>query len=86
MLVRDHINLFGLAGCSPLIGPNDERFGPRFFAVNHLYQELWRLLARQAAQEVGQPQSNELTRGPPELVQHFRLKGEFTSAQERCMS
>jgi hypothetical protein len=27
----------------------------------------------------------ELTRGPPELVQHFRLLGEFTSAQERCM-
>ncbi len=32
------------------------------------------------------PQSNELTRGPPELAQHFRLQGEFTSAQERCMS
>ncbi len=31
-------------------------------------------------------QSYELTRGPPELVQHFRLQGEFTSAQERCMS
>jgi hypothetical protein len=26
-------------------------------------------------------QSNELTRGPPELVQHFLL-----SAKERCMS
>jgi hypothetical protein len=32
------------------------------------------------------PQSKELTRGPPELVQHFRLWEEFTSAQERCMS
>jgi hypothetical protein len=32
------------------------------------------------------PQSNELTRGPPELVQHFRLEGEFTSVQERCMA
>ncbi len=31
-------------------------------------------------------QSNELTRGPTELVQHFRLQGEFISAQERCMS
>jgi hypothetical protein len=28
----------------------------------------------------------ELTRGPPELVQHFHFKREFTSAQERCMS
>jgi hypothetical protein len=25
-------------------------------------------------------------RGPPELVQHFRLLGEFTSAQWRCVS
>ncbi len=26
------------------------------------------------------PQSNELTRGTTKLVQHFRLKGEFTLA------
>ncbi len=31
-------------------------------------------------------QRNKLNRGPPELVQHFRLQGEFTSAQERCLS
>ena len=31
-------------------------------------------------------QSNELTRGLPELAQHFCLKGDFTSAQERCMA
>ncbi len=31
-------------------------------------------------------QSNELTRRPPELVQHFRSQREFTSTQERCMS
>jgi hypothetical protein len=31
-------------------------------------------------------QSTELTRGPPELVLHFRLYGYFISAQERCMS
>jgi hypothetical protein len=30
-------------------------------------------------------QSTELTRGPPELVQHFRLCREFTSAQKRSM-
>jgi hypothetical protein len=29
-------------------------------------------------------QRNELIRRPPELVQHFRLYGEFTSAQERA--
>jgi hypothetical protein len=31
-------------------------------------------------------QSNDLTRGTTELVQHFRLLGEFTSAQERCLT
>ncbi len=30
--------------------------------------------------------STELTRGPPELVQHFRLQRELTSAKECCMS
>jgi hypothetical protein len=29
-------------------------------------------------------QSNELTGGDTELVQHFCLQGEFTSAHERC--
>ncbi len=32
------------------------------------------------------PQSTELTRGPSNLVQHFCLQRDFTSAQERCMS
>jgi hypothetical protein len=34
----------------------------------------------------GSVQSKELTRGLTELVQHCRLKGELTSAQERCMT
>src|SRR5579863_1464359 len=33
MLIRDHINLPGMAGENPLIGPNDERFGQRFPAL-----------------------------------------------------
>merc|ERR1712032_1435787 len=53
MLVCDHINMFGLAGNSPLRGPNDESFGPRFFALNGLYDIRLRQLARQAAEEVG---------------------------------
>jgi len=53
MLVCDHINMFGLAGNSPLRGPNDESFGPRFFALNGLYDTRLRQLARQAAQQVG---------------------------------
>jgi len=53
MLVCDHINMFGLAGNSPLRGPNDESFGPRFFALNGLYDSKLRELARQAAEQVG---------------------------------
>ena len=52
MLVKDHINMFGLGGQSPLQGPNDEYFGPRFFDVNQLYSDRWRHLAREAAKEV----------------------------------
>jgi len=53
MLVCDHINMFGLAGNSPLRGPNDESFGPRFFALNGLYDTRLRELARSAAKQVG---------------------------------
>ena len=34
-------------------GPNDESFGPRFFALNGLYDSKLRELARQAAEQVG---------------------------------
>ena len=34
MIITDHINL---QGCNPLVGPNDEEFGPRFFPVDSLY-------------------------------------------------
>merc|ERR1719153_1010956 len=53
MLVCDHINMFGLAGNSPLRGPNDESFGPRFFALNGLYDNRQRELAKNAAKQVG---------------------------------
>ena len=53
MLVRDHINMFGLSGESPLRGPNDESFGPRFFSVNNLYDAKWREVAVEAAERVG---------------------------------
>lgn len=34
MLITDHINF---QGCNPLIGPNDDTFGPRFFPVDAAY-------------------------------------------------
>src|SRR5947209_7235885 len=49
MLIRDHINMPGLAGASPLVGPNDERFGERFPALAHAYDTSLRSLARSVA-------------------------------------
>lgn len=37
MVIKDHLNLPGWAGFSPLIGPNDETFGPRFPAMSEAY-------------------------------------------------
>ena len=47
MVLKDHINLPGFACRHPLKGPNDERFGPRFFPTNDLYNKKYRDIARQ---------------------------------------
>jgi purine-nucleoside phosphorylase len=49
MLIRDHINMPGLAGSNPLIGPNDERFGTRFAPMTQAYDAELRSLARSVA-------------------------------------
>jgi purine-nucleoside phosphorylase len=47
VLIRDHINLQGV---SPLIGPNDDRFGLRFFDMGNAYDpQFWRLAQEEAA-------------------------------------
>ncbi len=53
MLIEDHINLPGLVGHSPLWGPNEERFGPRFPAMNKAYDRGLRDLALDVAEELG---------------------------------
>lgn len=49
MLIRDHINMPGLAGANPLIGPNDQRFGERFPPLARAYDPALRALARSVA-------------------------------------
>ena len=50
VLLRDHINL---TGQSPLIGPNDERLGPRFPDMSTVYPAALRTRAHAAAAAVG---------------------------------
>ena len=52
MILKDHINMPGFSGVNPLTGPNDTRFGPRFFPVTGCYTPCWRRLAREVAQEM----------------------------------
>lgn len=50
MVIDDHINLMGT---NPLVGPNDERFGPRFPDMTETYSRRLRGIADQAAKAVG---------------------------------
>ena len=52
MLIADHINLLG---DSPLVGPNDDRLGPRFPDMSEAYDAQLRALAREVAREQGIP-------------------------------
>lgn len=55
MLLNDHINLVGMTGNNPLMGPNDDAIGPRFLGMVHTYDADLRRLARQAAADAGVP-------------------------------
>ena len=50
VLIRDHINLQGV---NPLVGANEDDFGPRFPDMSEVYSERFREIARQTAAELG---------------------------------
>lgn len=50
MLITDHINFLGL---NPLVGPNDESFGPRFVPVSDAWDAGLRAKIKAVAQQLG---------------------------------
>lgn len=55
MIIDDHINFSGL---NPLAGPNDDRFGPRFFDMSFAYDPALRAALKAAADKAGVPVRN----------------------------
>ena len=51
MLLTDHLNIAGMAGLNPLIGPNLDEFGPRFPDMSQAYDRELCELARKVAGE-----------------------------------
>jgi purine-nucleoside phosphorylase len=50
--IRDHMNLMG---GSPLVGPNDDRFGPRFPDMTYAYDREYRQIALASAKHLNIP-------------------------------
>lgn len=49
MLITDHLNLVGMMGANPLMGPNIDELGPRFPDMSQAYDRKLMALARQVA-------------------------------------
>ncbi|MBZ0292180.1 MAG: purine-nucleoside phosphorylase [Anaerolineae bacterium] len=53
MLLNDHINFVGMSGNNPLMGPNDDSFGPRFLGMSQTYDRELRQQALHVADDAG---------------------------------
>ena len=79
MIIDDHINLMG---GSPLVGENDDRFGPRFPDMTEVYSARLRQVADAAARAAGVPVAHGVyaaVQGPsyetPAEIRHLRSIG-----------
>jgi purine-nucleoside phosphorylase len=53
MMLNDHINLVGMSGNNPLVGPNDDTLGERFIGMVQTYDRALRQIAHQIARDAG---------------------------------
>ncbi|MFN8383056.1 MAG: purine-nucleoside phosphorylase [Anaerolineales bacterium] len=53
MLITDQLNLMGMSGLNPLMGPNLDEIGPRFPDMSQPYDRAYSDLARSVAKENG---------------------------------
>jgi purine-nucleoside phosphorylase len=51
MLITDNLNLIGMSGLNPLIGPNLDEFGPRFPDMSQVYDRQLCDISRKVARE-----------------------------------
>lgn len=79
MIIDDHINLLGT---NPLVGSNDDRFGPRFPDMSEVYSKRLRRIADAAAAARGVPVSHGIyvaVHGPsyetPAEIRYLRTIG-----------
>ena len=79
MIIDDHINFLGT---NPLVGANDDRFGPRFPDMSEVYSIRLRKIATEAARARGVPVSHGVyvaVHGPsyetPAEIRAFRTLG-----------